>query len=260
MKNIRTAFYTGTSGLVLPVKNKLEYPEAFREKSRLHYYSTLFNTIEVNSIFYKLPLRKTVERWSHEVADDFRFTFKLSKEITHCPDLNFERSAIERFFEVLDVPEIKRGCILIQFPGKITADFTSKLKKLLSHISKFTVNNQWKLAIEFRHISWYIEQTIRLLKQYDATCVIHDIKPFTTELLYPSDIIYIRFHGTEKNYRGSYSDELLTAYSVKIKNLLKEGREVYAYFNNTLGPAVQNLITLNNLVKQSPPSHDQELT
>jgi uncharacterized protein YecE (DUF72 family) len=104
--------------------------------------------------------------------------------------------------------------------------------------------------VEFRHESWYNTPTIKLLDHFNATCVIHDIKPFATELLNDSRLIYIRFHGTEKNYRGSYSDELLTSYAIKIKKWLAEGREVYAYFNNTLGPAAQNLITLNDIVRK----------
>lgn len=242
-------FYSGTSGLVLPVKNKLEYPEALRNKSRLHYYSTLFNTIEVNSIFYKLPKPQTVERWGSEVTDNFKFTFKLSKDITHCKELNFEKTAINNFFSVIKVPENKQGCILIQFPGKITADYLPQIKKILSLISKFTTNTHWKLAVEFRHITWYTPATIKLLNSFNTTCVIHDIKPFTTELLHDTQTIYIRFHGTEKNYRGSYSNELLAGYAVKIKSWLNEGRTVFAYFNNTLGPAAHNLITLNDLVR-----------
>jgi uncharacterized protein YecE (DUF72 family) len=239
-----TNFYSGTSGLVLPVKNKLEYPEEHRDKSRLHYYSTLFNTIEVNSTFYKLPRQQTVERWSNEIAGDFKFTFKLSKEITHCKELNFEKTDIKNFLTVLTVPENKQGCILIQLPGKITSQYLPKLKKLLTLIS----GSNWKLAVEFRDVSWYAESTIKLLNKFNATCVIHDIRPFTTDLLVDTNTIYLRFHGTEKNYRGSYSNELLADHAIKIRTWLKEGRTVYAYFNNTLGPAAQNLITLHSLV------------
>ena len=140
-------FYSGTSGLVLPVKNKLEYPEEYRSKSRLHYYSTLFNSIEVNSIFYKLPRQQTVERWSNEVTGDFKFTLKISKEITHCKDMNFDKAAIKRFFDVIGIPDKNKGCILIQFPGKISADYTSQLKKLLAAVSKYTSGTCWNLAI-----------------------------------------------------------------------------------------------------------------
>ena len=102
-------FFSGTSGLVLPVKNKLAYPEHLQDKSRLHFYSTLFNSIEVNSIFYKLPMPKTALRWSNEVAGDFRFTFKLSKEITHCKELEYNKAAITNFFDVIQIPDNRKG-------------------------------------------------------------------------------------------------------------------------------------------------------
>jgi len=242
-------WYCGTSGLVLPVKNKLEYPEGLRERSRLHYYSTLFKTIEINSSFYKLPQQKTVERWATEVTENFRFTFKLSKEITHAKDLAFERKAVKSFFDVIRVPKKKRGCLLIQFPGKTSIDCNAQLKKLLRMISSLA---DWRLAIEFRHESWYSNDTLKLLQQYNATCVIHDLRTFTLE---PpggdeSDLVYIRFHGTEKNYRGSYSDESLLVYANKIRQWLKDGKLVYAYFNNTLGTAVQNMMTLDSFVRK----------
>lgn len=242
-------FYSGTSGLVLPVKNKLEYPQELQDKSRLHFYSTLFNTIEINSTFYKLPQRKTVERWTSEVTKNFRFTFKVSKEVTHNKELVFKPQDVKSFLQTVDVPVRNQGCLLIQFPGKLTADHQGQLKKLLRLL---THKNNWRLAIEFRNESWYNEKTIKLLTQFNVATVIHDLKSFTSEPMeqHP-DLVYIRFHGTEKNYRGTYSQELLTAYADKIKQYLSSGKDVFAYFNNTLGPAAQNLLMLNTLVKQN---------
>ena len=68
----------GTSNGHLP-GNKITFPPPFQLKSRLHYYSTLFNSIEVNSCFYKTPLRSTYEKWVQDVPEDFGFTLKLSR-------------------------------------------------------------------------------------------------------------------------------------------------------------------------------------
>ena len=156
-----SSFYAGTSGLVLPVKNKLAYPEEYRDKSRLHYYSVLFNTIEVNSIFYKLPQRKTVERWCNEVRGDFKFTFKLSKQITHAPALQFDPSFMKHYLEIININSKRRGCVLIQFPGKLTAEVAPQLRKIL----KALTDNQWRTAVEFRNLSWYNDDTVKLLKK-----------------------------------------------------------------------------------------------
>src|SRR3954451_17361145 len=83
-----TPFYSGISGVALPVP-KAQFPSQFQDKSRLHYYASLFNSVEVNSIFYKLPRSSTIVNWRESVPDDFRFTFKVSKTITHVMFLHF---------------------------------------------------------------------------------------------------------------------------------------------------------------------------
>ncbi len=88
MNSINNTFYSGTSGLVLPVP-KLLYPAEFQDKSRLTYYASLFNSIEINSSFYKIPQIPTVCKWAESVPDNFQFTFKLSKAITHAKGLEF---------------------------------------------------------------------------------------------------------------------------------------------------------------------------
>src|SRR4051812_43057690 len=90
-------FYSGISGLVLPVPNKSLYPPEFRETSRLTYYASLFNSIEINSSFYKVPIAKTVNKWTTEVPDHFKFTYKLWREITHNKELLFNANDVDRF-------------------------------------------------------------------------------------------------------------------------------------------------------------------
>src|SRR5690349_5455622 len=93
--------YIGTSNIVVP-GNKLSFPPAFRDKSRLHYYSSFFNTLEVNSSFYRTPMASTYKKWSLDVPADFQFSLKLSKEITHIKNLQGELSGIEHFIKAAD--------------------------------------------------------------------------------------------------------------------------------------------------------------
>ncbi|RYF89308.1 MAG: DUF72 domain-containing protein, partial [Chitinophagaceae bacterium] len=79
--------FIGTSNIILPY-TKANFPAAFRDQSRLHYYSRLFNSIEINSSFYKLPLPATFEKWAADVTEDFRFTLKLSKCVSHAKELH----------------------------------------------------------------------------------------------------------------------------------------------------------------------------
>lgn len=140
--------WVGTSGLVLR-ETKREFPEEFKEKSRLAYYSTLFNSIEINSTFYKLHKPVTFERWSKEVADDFRFTIKLWKEVTHKKMLEYDETQLRIFFSTLEKLQDKRGCLLIQFPASIKADNLNKVTRLLRLTNELN-NSQWHLCVEFR--------------------------------------------------------------------------------------------------------------
>ncbi|PWK78718.1 uncharacterized protein YecE (DUF72 family) [Mucilaginibacter oryzae] len=245
---MRSEYYSGTSNVVLPVPNKLAFPEAYQHKSRLCYYGSLFNSVEINSTFYKLPLSKTVARWAEEVPAGFRFTFKMWKEITHNKGLAFKPADVQRFFEVINACT-KKGCLLIQFPASIRFDSFRQLELLLDNIRRHDPLWQLHIAVEFRHMSWYNEQTYRMLQKFAVGMVTHDMKTSATPLMEPlADFAYLRFHGPEGGYRGSYADEVLAEYASYINEWLDEGKTVYTYFNNTLGDALTNLITLNNFV------------
>src|ERR1700759_3716537 len=101
-------FYSGTSGLLTPIP-KRDFPPEFADKSRLAFYSHLFNSIEINSSFYKLPQAKTLAKWAGETTEGFRFTFKLWKELTHNKNLAFNAVDIPRFFDAINAVGNKKG-------------------------------------------------------------------------------------------------------------------------------------------------------
>src|SRR5688500_11363100 len=94
-------FFSGLSGIELPVP-KYQFPSEYQTTSRLTYYSSFFNTIEINSSFYKIPMNRTVQRWASSVEQNFKFTFKLFGEITHVKNLNFDVFHIERFIHAIN--------------------------------------------------------------------------------------------------------------------------------------------------------------
>ncbi|MEO6903211.1 MAG: DUF72 domain-containing protein [Bacteroidia bacterium] len=248
MSKLLPNFYSGLSGLQLPVPKYL-FPEPHQHSSRLTYYSTFFNSIEINSTFYKLPLAKTITNWIASVPNEFKFTFKLWREITHVKDLDFKQSDVESFFKIISKANYKKGCVLIQFPPSLRNAQIMQLDKLLECIAQNNINNEWKIAVEFRNKSWYEQEVYELLQKYNAGLVIQDIpKSITPMIDHMSDFIYVRFHGPTGNYRGSYSEEFLAEYSTYIKEWLQEGKTVFTYFNNTLGDAFKNLKTLNEFV------------
>ncbi|AYL94576.1 DUF72 domain-containing protein [Mucilaginibacter celer] len=245
---MRGDFYLGTSNIVLPVPNKLAFPEAWRDKSRLSFYASLFNSLEVNSTFYKVPLGKTVARWSAEVPAGFRFTFKFWKEITHNKNLAFKPADVERFFEVINRCD-KKGCLLIQLPPGTRFESFGQLAALLAIIQQYNRESPWRIVVEFRHSSWYNQQTYQLLQNNDVAIVMHDMKASAPPFIESTaDFVYLRFHGPEAGYRGNYADDVIAEYAAYINEWRGEGKTVYAYFNNTLGSALGNLVGLNSVV------------
>ncbi|MDM1294222.1 DUF72 domain-containing protein [Sphingobacterium sp. N143] len=239
-------YFSGTSGILLPYQNKSFYPEHLREKSRLAVYSLLFNSLEVNSSFYKIPQEKTVRRWAQETVDHFRFTFKIWQGITHQKGLDFVPDDVARFLCCVDAVGHKKGCLLLQLPPSTKFTAFINLTKLLTCIFQHKRSAGWHICVEFRHVSWYREEVFALLNAYGMAIVLHDKDGHgLINIQYDqANFIYLRFHGPKGDYGGSYDDVVLNEYSSYINKWLTEGKEVYAYFNNTMGAAIANLETL----------------
>jgi uncharacterized protein YecE (DUF72 family) len=291
-------FRGGTSGLVLAEPNKSAFPEAFRGKTRLSYYSSLFNSIEINSSFYKLPMPATFAKWASEVGDGFRFTVKLGRDITHAKGFDFRMEDIDKFMRAAVNIGSKKGCLLIQLPPSITDSHADALEGMLHRIAgpgggwgaegaavagwagagwagalrpggesgaggpagsaagwsgtgRVDAGRYWKIAVEFRHPSWYRGGIYTMLDQYQASVVLQDMPSSATRTLNKkAPFVYLRYHGQEGDYKGSYPDNFLQREAKDIAHWLGQGKDVYAYFNNTIGDAVANLITLRKMVDE----------
>ena len=239
----------GTSGIVVP-GSKTSRPAKFQTGSRLHYYASLFNTLEINSTFRKIPKTATFEKWSADVPPDFRFTIKLLRDITHVKPFVFDAAKIDTFINAAGYLAERKGCLLAQFPASIKFDRQEEIARILHQVRKNDQGGQWKLAVEFRDESWYRGETMELLKTVDASMVLHDM-PKSLHLTPDPNaaFTYFRFHGPKGDYRGDYSHEFLSIQSEKIRSLLDNGKEVYAYFNNTMGNAFDNAMTLKSMTQ-----------
>lgn len=230
-------FYGGTSGLQISMP-KRDFPPEHGDNSRLAYYAHHENSIEINSSFYKLPQAKTIRRWAEEVPADFRFTFKLWKQITHQKNLVFNAENVNRFMQVICAAEDKKGCLLVQFPPSLQVSALPQLQELLTLLQIY----DWPVAVEFRHKSWYKDTVFSLLHSFGAAMVIQDMPKAPSPIECTTDnFVYLRFHGPGGNYKGSYSDGFLYEYCLYIQEWQADGMTVYTYFNNTAGDALNNL-------------------
>lgn len=247
MKDDKPQFYSGTSGLLLPVPNKLFYPEEFKQKSRLCFYGSLMNSIEINSSFYKVPMASTVKKWASEVPADFKFSFKIFREITHNKALAFDPEVLRAFMEVVSEVGEKKGCLLVQLPGSIRFGNFRQLSLLLQEIRANDQHQDWDIAVEFRHLSLYVEEVYELLEDLEMSMVIQDKPPAITPMIESNvPFVYLRFHGPDGSYRGSYEQDILLEYADYIQAWMADGKRVYTYFNNTMGAAIANLYTLRD--------------
>jgi uncharacterized protein YecE (DUF72 family) len=245
----RGKFFSGLSGIHLPVP-KYQFPVEFQKASRLNYYASHFNSIEVNSSFYKLPMQSTVAKWVADVPENFKFTFKLSKSVTHEKELNFDIENIDKFIQSISPAFEKAGCILVQFPPSLTTSSIHQLDLLLHRFKLLNTPVASRVAVEFRNRNWYNTEVFDLLESYEASVVMHDIPKSATPRTIPDGhTIYLRFHGPAGNYKGSYTDVFLEEQAGYIKEWLTDGKSVYTYFNNTNGgDAFPNLVKLNKFV------------
>ena len=224
------------------------YPEKMKSTDWLAHYALSFDTTEVNSSFYRLPRAKTVLTWASKVPDGFKLCPKMSKYLTHIQKLKDPEEPLERFFEVFAPVNELLGPVLVQLPPSLKFDValvTAFFEVLRTQYAEYT------FALEARNETWLAKEAIDLLKEYRVTWVISQSGvgfPYL-EAVTARDI-YVRFHGPEKLYSSSYTDDMLHEYALKFKKWIKHGHTVWVYFNNTMrGVAIENARTLDRMMK-----------
>ena len=247
--------YIGTSGWAYNHWIGIFYPKELPSKDRLKYFSSYFNTAEINYSFYHLPTESTYKKWYQETPKDFVFSVKASRFITHIKRLKGVKIAWKKFLQnALHLKE-KLGPILFQFPPsfKATNENIKRVEEFLENSQrirekKFAKDSRVKLAFEFRHPSWCSQEIYKLLEKYNAAWVIADSKSYPKEEICTSDFVYIRMHGPGELFASKYSDSQIKKLSNLIKKYLKNNKEVYVYFNNDFyGYAIENAKTLKRL-------------
>jgi uncharacterized protein YecE (DUF72 family) len=212
------------------------YPKGCPASRWLEYYATLFDTVEVNTTFYRLPKRDAVARWVEQTPPDFLFTVKMSRYVTHLKRLTDVEGGLARFYERIEplTRSPKLGPVLWQLPPNFKRD-DDRLATALDAVPP------GRHCIEFREPSWYVDEVYELLRAHNAALVIPDSPkyPFRT-LELTADWTFVRFHHGSRGRRGNYSETELEEWARRIEVWRRE-LDVYAYFNNDWeGFAVEN--------------------
>lgn len=232
------AIYVGTSGWSYSHWKGKFYPSGIKSKDWLKFYSTQFNTVEINSTFYRLPKVDTVVSWRQSVDAKFLFAVKMSKVITHTKRLKEIEEPLRVFIELCNHFGNCLGPILVQLPPGLKKDL-DLLNSFLEAIPK-----KFMIAIEFRNKTWFDDDVYSLLHNKSTIFCWHDYSNIKVPKVITSDSIYVRMHGPSGRYYGSYPEDFLRELANEI---LKQDtiRETYVYFNNDAdGHAVENALSL----------------
>ena len=217
--------FIGTSGWVYPHWKGTFYPEELKEKDKFSFFVTQFNTVEINTTFYHLPLESTVKNWYKQAPSDFIFSVKASGYITHRKRLLEPEKTLELFFTRMRLLGKKLGPILFQLPPSFQQDL-ERLKNFINHLPKGIY------TFEFRHPSWYTQETLDLLSENNIALCITDLKNHPSPEAITASHAYIRLHGPLSTYSGKYGPRLLKIWQKKVKHWMSKNIDVYCYFDN----------------------------
>jgi len=239
-----TSIHIGTSGWSYKHWYGPFYPEDLTFGTELEFYTKQFNTVEINSTFYHLPKVTTWQGWTKRTPPNFIFSVKGSRFISHVLKLDNVRDPFSNLISSAKLLGKKLGPILFQFPDYFRADH-DRLQKFC-HLDRPNI----RLALEFRHPSWFTSKTYNLLKDVNVALVIADSPDFPQELKYTADFVYLRLHGSQKFKESKYTQEELKTWASKINRWKNKGQDVFIYFNNDSNThAVENAKELKELIK-----------
>lgn len=227
------------------------YPKGMPANRWLEHYASVFDTVEVNTTFYRLARKEAVARWAGQTPPAFCFAVKASRYLTLVKRLKEMQTGLHRLIEPLQpLREAgKLGALLWQLPASFHRDL-ARLDFALGHLPP------GRHAFEFRHASWFCEEVYALLREHRVALAIGDRPdyPFVAHEL-TADFTYVRFHHGHRGARGNYSKSELEQWAERIAGWDRDRIDVFAYFNNDWETfAARNALTLARMVKSRLPS------
>jgi uncharacterized protein YecE (DUF72 family) len=204
------------------------YPASLPSARWFEHYASRFDTVEVNNTFYRLPDGATFAAWRRRAPRRFLFAVKASRFLTHMKKLKDPGEPIKRFFGRAMRLGPRLGPVLYQLPTRWPVNF-DRLAAFLKMLPR-----RRRHTIEFRDPSWYRDDVFALLERHRVALCLHDMSGSASGKLAVGPFVYVRFHGTTK-YGGRYGDETLTEWAAWLVEQARNGRGIYAYFNNDTG-------------------------
>jgi uncharacterized protein YecE (DUF72 family) len=209
-------------------------------------YAELFDTVEINATFYRLPTTRAAAGWAERTPERFVFAVKVSRYLTHVRRLEGVEDGMRRLGErIAPIAERgKLGPLLWQLPETFHRD-DARLAGALAALP------DGRHAFEFRHPSWFVPDVARLLRRHGVALVVgdHPSRAFQSAER-TADFSYVRFHHGHRGRGGNYSDAELREWAGRIAAWARAG-DVFAYFNNDWNAyAPRNAARLRRLLER----------
>ena len=245
----------GTSGWSYKEWEGVFYPKG--EKSKLTFYSKYYKTVEIDSTFYAYPKSGLVHGLARFTPEDFVFSAKLPKLITHDKKLELGKGIKKDLLKFLDLmkpllEKRKMGPLLIQLPPSFT--YGTGFDKLKAFFG--VLPTDLSFAVEFRNKSWLRAETWELLTKNNVANTIVDEPLLPPDPVVTADFAFVRWHGHGERpwYNYRYDDKELKPWAGKLGEIGAKTKKVYGYFNNHFhGFAIENsLKTLAMIGKATP--------
>ena len=225
-QDVNSRIYVGYSGWAYPTWKPVFYPEKLPSKKFLEYYATQLNSVEVNYTFRSFPRRTAIDAWLAQTAAGFRFSFKAPQRITHFQRLQDSGPTLEAFAgAIAPVAEAGRlGPVLFQLPPNFRAD-EGRLAQFFAdaHACRF------RMAFEFRHVSWFDTAIYKLLERHGAALCVAESDELTTP-----DVATAGFRCYRRR-KTDYSDAELAEITAGFRERAAKG-DVFAYFKHEEEP------------------------
>ncbi len=201
------------------------YPEDIKPSDWLSYYCRYFNTVEINSTFYKFPTKENLKRFYRNTPQGFVFSVKVNRIITHLRKFTETEELLKNFYEtVATCLGDKLGAFLFQFPPSYRYS-EENLNRLIKQI-----NTDFTNVFEFRNPNWWREEVYKTLAETNVTFCSVSAPGLPEDIVKTSEVLYIRMHGKNKWYRYYYTEEELYQLASRLKKL--GALRIYVYFNN----------------------------
>jgi uncharacterized protein YecE (DUF72 family) len=219
------------------------YPKKLPASSMLSFYLEHFDTVELNNSFYRLPSEDAFRAWGDAVPQNFIFAVKASRFLTHRIKLNNPQQALDNLLPRAELLQEKLGPILFQLPPR----WSCNLPRLAAFLNLLPAGRRY--AFEFRDRSWHIPEVLEILRRHNAAFCLFELAGFSSALELTADFTYVRLHGPQGPYQGSYNARELKSWAKRITDWSRKLKAIYVYFDNDQAAfAPRNALRLKQLL------------